>query len=383
MPRYHRPLSAPQRAALDALVLRTGVLSRDKLYPAANELGVSRRVLMEQYLRPMPAWQQARPPPPPARFGVISSVIAHEPQRYLQVDLGHVAKYGANNAGYKYLLVAVDVYSKRVWIRPLKNATAAQTTQAFRTIADTLPELEVVQTDHGEEFRGAFDAYLDGRGIRHVRSKPGVPQSNGGVEKAVGIVKGLVERWVHLNGNRSYVLHLPEIEEGYNQRVHSTTGVPPEVLDRRELVNIAPATRRRAAARTAKQLARTARKRMQWPDDLDMGDLVRLYQPSKNPLTKAWEVRWSEQTYPVTGVRWFNEALGVKMYRLGGLEGIWPRRHLQKVVAPVGLSFRDFGAPVAAVREQREAEVTAAEAAAFVGDLPTRRVRAVPLRFRN
>ena len=72
------------------------------------------------------------------------------------------------NDGIKYLLVVIDVFSKYLWVRPLKNKTtmAHSLVEAFKSILSGKRKTEKLRTDKGTEFINApFQQYLKKKGI--------------------------------------------------------------------------------------------------------------------------------------------------------------------------------------------------------------------------
>ena len=80
------------------------------------------------------------------RRKVIVGGIGHQWQADL-IDTSRLSKY---NKGVKYLLTCIDVFSKKVWVRPLKDKTGSTLVAAFQSIPDSLPDR--LQTDEGTEF---------------------------------------------------------------------------------------------------------------------------------------------------------------------------------------------------------------------------------------
>ena len=79
--------------------------------------------------------------------------IADLYQAYL-VDVSGIANY---NDSYRYLLICIDVFTKRAWTIPLYSKTGREVTEAFGKIlglSDRL-RLRMVQTDKSTEFINA------------------------------------------------------------------------------------------------------------------------------------------------------------------------------------------------------------------------------------
>jgi hypothetical protein len=136
---------------------------------------------------------------------------------------------------YKYLFVVVDYFSRFAWVVPIARKLASLLSEEFSSLLSELPhQPSIVQTDNGGEFRSSFDKLLLAEGIKHIRSKPRKPQTNGAVERLNKTISDkLTER--HINKAASgvrwnFTLDLQQIVSNYNATVHSTTGGRPEDL---------------------------------------------------------------------------------------------------------------------------------------------------------
>ena len=73
-----------------------------------------------------------------------------------QMDLVDMCSYKNTNRGYNWILVCIDVFSKFVWIKLLKNKSANTVMQAFRDIIAAGRRPENIQCDEGTEFINAI-----------------------------------------------------------------------------------------------------------------------------------------------------------------------------------------------------------------------------------
>ena len=69
----------------------------------------------------------------------------------LDLDLLSMVNLAEENDGVKYLLFAIDVFSRKIWVKPLKNKTAKSALSAVR---DILKEVhpKKIRSDDGSEF---------------------------------------------------------------------------------------------------------------------------------------------------------------------------------------------------------------------------------------
>ena len=95
----------------------------------------------------------------PRRFPRLK-VIAYDINEIWSIDVAYVDKLAKYNHGVKYLLVAVDVLSRKLRVEPMRSKTAGETAKTFaRMITKEKPEK--VWSDKGTEFKGAFKRFCE------------------------------------------------------------------------------------------------------------------------------------------------------------------------------------------------------------------------------
>ena len=68
-----------------------------------------------------------------------------------QLDLMDMQALASHNDGFRYVLTAIDVFSRYAWAAPTKSKSGAAVTEAFETLT-TERHPRFVQTDKGKEF---------------------------------------------------------------------------------------------------------------------------------------------------------------------------------------------------------------------------------------
>jgi transposase InsO family protein len=140
-----------------------------------------------------------------------------------------------NTVGWEFVHVAVDDYSRLAYAEVLKDEKAA-TASGFlqRAIAFYRQhgiEVERVLTDNGSCYRAALHALACRRqGIRHLRTRPYRPQTNG---KAERFIRTLLQGWAYGAIYRSSIERTQALDGWlwhYNhRRRHSALGHQPPV----------------------------------------------------------------------------------------------------------------------------------------------------------
>ncbi len=136
--------------------------------------------------------------------------------------------------GYDFLHVAIDDYSRVVYVEALPDETgrtcARFITQAVAWFATQGITVQRVMTDNALNYRRstAFHNALTGAGIRHLRTRPYRPRTNGKVER---FNQTLRNEWAYdqpYESNQQRLDSLPRWLHHYNwHRLHTELDGPP------------------------------------------------------------------------------------------------------------------------------------------------------------
>ena len=91
-------------------------------------------------------------------------VIAYDLDKNWPLDLAHVDKLSKQNAGFKYLLIAVDCLSRYRRVEPLKSKYATTAIEALKQMI-TYKHPKKICVDAGTEIKGNFKTLCQRRNI--------------------------------------------------------------------------------------------------------------------------------------------------------------------------------------------------------------------------
>lgn len=146
----------------------------------------------------------------------------HGRREQIQGDLIDMAAISNNNNGVKFLLVLIDIFTKRLWVYPLQNKNARTVTQAMQRWLNSLDVIpKKIMTDKGTEFTN--------RSVQQLLRSHNVEW-----QAAIGTVKACIAERVnktlqiliykHLTENETlqYMNVLQDLVKTYNKRGHRT-----------------------------------------------------------------------------------------------------------------------------------------------------------------
>ena len=207
--------------ALQALSAELGYPSADKLWKAAvrRKLPVTKPDVRE-FVKSQSARQVLA-----ARPQYDGKVVASKLNERWAVDLidytATPSKSGTANNPYKYILIAQDIYSRKLYGVALRGKTQATVTQAFEHLvreADAKPE--ELNTDQGPEFEGPFEEYLAEENIAHATSDLRNFNARSTLDSAIRSFKGQLTRIQLEEKTRDWASLVQRATKAYNSTSH-------------------------------------------------------------------------------------------------------------------------------------------------------------------
>lgn len=152
---------------------------------------------------------------------------------FIQIDLADMQSLSRYNDGNRFILVAIDVFSKRGYAQPLKGKSAQFVVPALTNILDQMfPRPHFCQFDRGTEFlNGAVQQLFRDRKIQYYWTMNNEIKASI-VERFIRTVKSkLYKFFTHKNTYR-WVDVLQSVIENYNNSYHTSIKMTPnEVSD--------------------------------------------------------------------------------------------------------------------------------------------------------
>lgn len=146
------------------------------------------------------------------------------------VDLVDVRNVKEENDNITFLLCCKDVFSRYVFLRPLKTKKGAEVTVALKDIfkeAGTKPE--AIWWDRGSEFHNAnVSRFLKSQNVKfystnsHIKAAP--------IESFNLTLRMRIAKYTTANSTLRYIDALPDIVKSYNNTCHSVTEFTPAEL---------------------------------------------------------------------------------------------------------------------------------------------------------
>ena len=199
----------------------------------------------------------------------------------------------------KMFLIVVDAHSKWPEVVPMNSATSASTIKALRFIFARFGLPQQIVSDNGAQFTSSeFNSFVTSNGIRHIRSAPFHPATNGLAERFVQSFKAAMKS---AKASKNTVdKHLASFLIAYRNSSHGTTTSSPAMLLlgrplRTRLDLLDPSSEARVLDQQTNQVLNHSGRNIEFEE----GDkvLVRDYSQNKEKWTQATV---TERTGPVS-----------------------------------------------------------------------------------
>ena len=232
-------------------------------------------------------------------------IIVHFPY---QIFMGDLIEYQRNdfkyaNNGNKFILVLIDVFTKKAYARPVKRKNKFDMSLAMNSILQNLDHYpNTLITDEGLVFYNKnVEQVLDNYAIHHYSIKTKMKASV--VERFIRTLKSRLEKYVVKNNTKRWVDVLPQLIQNYNNTPHRTIGMSPN--------QVTDDNADKVFKKMFPEIHLEAKPR------LHVGDQVRKLK-EKTIFDKGYKQSWSDELYQIAQVK---QAAGRIWYIISDLDG--------------------------------------------------------------
>ena len=232
-----------------------------------------------------------------------------------QIDLVDMTAYARSNRGYRWIIMVLDTFSKKLWAFKTKNKRGKTITDALRQLLTSNKPIKI-ETDKGTEFKNSHFRKL----LTRLKIKTYSIESDRKcalVERANRSIKSRMWRAFTAQGSHVWYNILDDLIQGYNNSFHRSIGMKPAEVN----------TSNESQVRAKLFPPEPPKKRPQFK----LGDSVRITR-KKSPFQKGYAQTHSWEIFYVNEVKDTNPVTyGLKDYNSDYLRGAFYENELQKV----------------------------------------------------
>lgn len=201
----------------------TGLLSAQKLYQKLKKEGITLKQVKE-FLQKQETSQLYKPV---TKTKVFFPIVAYEPNETIQCDLMDMSNIATTNSYYKYLLVAIDVFTRVLQVIPMKDKGTDSVLEAMNEIIKYFKP-DTITTDKGKEYTNLqMKNLLKNNNINHVLVDVKQHSSLGVVDRVCRSIRNLINKYCTSHKTTRYIDALPKLIDNYNNTYHSTIKCTP------------------------------------------------------------------------------------------------------------------------------------------------------------
>lgn len=283
-------------------------VGRNKL---ANHLNTSNKNINEKFLAFQNVYTLHRFARKPSHF---NPYFIHKPREQIQMDLIELSrkrKYAKNNENYNYILIAIDSFSKRIWLQPMKNKSGQQSLEAIKKMLNEMgiPSPKSIVFDRGLEFTNRqVINFLKEKNITVIHPKTIVKASI--VERFNSTIKNTIFKFLTNSNDSSYIKELNNFQFAYNNRPHSGIfNFSPIEAEKNENIDI---IRRKYQEKRNETIMWAKNKKATFK----IGDQVKIRKKT-GWLQRGYKQTFSNKNYIIDSI---NDRLPIVLYKLKNLD---------------------------------------------------------------
>ena len=245
----------------------------------------------------------------------------------LQADLMDVRSHREDNDGTTFLLVAIDVFSRKLYVRPLTSKSGTIVSKALESVLAEAETISVLQTDKGKEFLNKdVSEVLKKRNVKLFTTENESIKASL-VERVNRTLRARIHRHLTATGGTRYADILPGIVRSYNKTPHTSIGMTPE--------NVSYRNQETVWNRLYGQQISGRNKRLVKKPMFSVGDHVRISR-ARATFERGYTIKWTREIFVVDSVDVTTTPI---VYELVDLDkepvlGTFYRQELQKVKLP-------------------------------------------------
>jgi hypothetical protein len=204
-------------------------------------------------------------------------------------DIMDMVKFSRKNNGYRYLAVFIDIFSRYIWVRPLKSKKPAEMLEVMKDVFSQGRIPLSIRTDRGNEYVGKeVQNYLKGRDILHFTARNALHANY--AERVIRTLKGKLYRYFTKFQTNVYIDILDDIVTGYLNTVHSTIKFKPMEIN---------SENEQSVYEKLYLPSQVALEQREIIYKYDIGDYVHTLE-SRSPFTKGYEETFTQEIFEIS-----------------------------------------------------------------------------------
>ena len=232
----------------------------------------------------------------PVKVKTQSRIISPRIGYFWDADLMDMQSLSAYNKGNRYVLICIDIFSRKIYAESILTKGANDVVKAFEIIFNKATPLNL-RTDAGKEFTAIKTQELfKQHGVKHfVAYNQG--KSSYAERSILNIKRRLTKYMFHKKTYKWYDV-LQDVIQSYNKTLHSSIGTEPDNVNDKNTEDIAHYQYDRVTKKALNEGLKREQLRLHG-EKFKAGDYVRL-STVRSPFAKDYDTKWTDEVFKIS-----------------------------------------------------------------------------------
>lgn len=200
-----------------------GLISANKLHQKVKEHGITLKQTKD-FIKKQETAQLYKPA---VKQKIYFPITSYEPHQHIQLDILDLSNIATTNSYYKYLLVSIDIFTRKAFVVPMKYKNTDAVLEAVNAVVHFFNP-KIITSDNGSEYTNKeLNKFLKDHDIEHRFVDVNQHESLGVVDRYCRTLRGLINKYCTSHKTTRYIDVLDKLVQNYNNTFHSTIKCTP------------------------------------------------------------------------------------------------------------------------------------------------------------
>ena len=174
----------------------------------------------------------------PEKVKFYFSITANYPNEIMQLDLADFSNISSVNNSITFLLVALDVFTRKAYVIPMKTKNTSDVIRAIKEIFKSVIPTQIT-CDGGSEFISKeFKILMNQNNIKMVYTNIDEHNKLGVVDRFIQTLRNMLNKYMYAHETTKYINVLNDIVEKYNNSFNSGIESVPNNPNKEHIKNV-------------------------------------------------------------------------------------------------------------------------------------------------
>jgi hypothetical protein len=148
-------------------------------------------------------------------------IVSFEYMDRVQMDIIDLSKYKNTNGNISYILLVIDIFSRKLWGYAMKTKGIESVEKALNLFIKDNPPNIIISDNESSFMSAPIKTLFKTNNIKHITCEPGDHKVLGVIDRVCRTIKVNIIKYMTQNDTTKYIPHLKEIIDSYNDTPHS------------------------------------------------------------------------------------------------------------------------------------------------------------------